>query len=80
MHIYQIHLILYLYILSIHAGARAHIFAFFGQGSDPILLDDVACAGTESRLLDCSYRSTHNCGHYEDAGVTCIPANHNSKD
>ena len=37
-------------------------------------MDDVACRGTESRLVDCTY-STHtaDCGHSEDAGVTCQP-------
>ena len=52
-------------------GAVARTNAFFGQGTDPIRLDDVGCAGSETRLIDCSYSSTHNCGHSEDAGVTC---------
>ena len=36
-------------------------------------MDDVNCAGTETRLIDCPARQigTHNCGHIEDAGVTC---------
>ena len=52
-------------------GAVARGSAFFGQGTDPILLDDVACTGSETRLIDCTYASTHNCAHSEDAGVTC---------
>lgn len=46
----------------------------FGYGAGAILLDDVACVGNESRLVDCPRRSSgHDCGHHEDVGVTCNP-------
>ena len=54
-------------------GAIARTNAFFGAGSGPIGLDNVACAGSETRLIDCPANpiGVHNCVHAEDAGVTC---------
>ncbi|XP_041669446.1 HHIP-like protein 1 [Cheilinus undulatus] len=46
----------------------------FGEGRNlRILLDDVQCEGNEATLLDCKHAglATHNCAHYEDAGVIC---------
>lgn len=71
-------LILQSIIYNNFAGAIARSRAFFGQGTDPILLDDVACVGTESTLLSCRYTSIDNCVHAEDAGVTCQPATFSS--
>ena len=54
-------------------GAVAHGRAAFDEGTGRIWLDNVLCTGSESRLIDCPANplGTHNCQHYEDAGVSC---------
>ncbi|KAJ8257254.1 hypothetical protein GJAV_G00183620 [Gymnothorax javanicus] len=51
-------------------------WASFGQGTGNITLDDVACLGSETSLLDCGHtgHGRHNCAHYEDASVVCSDA------
>ncbi|KAG6922056.1 deleted in malignant brain tumors 1, partial [Chelydra serpentina] len=53
--------------LSAPRGAR------FGQGSDPIWLDDVNCTGTETALSECRAQpwGDNNCHHREDASAVC---------
>uniref|UniRef100_K1PUY0 Deleted in malignant brain tumors 1 protein n=1 Tax=Magallana gigas TaxID=29159 RepID=K1PUY0_MAGGI len=51
----------------------ARAAAYFGQGSGPILLDNVRCNGNEGDIRNCSYTMNVNCGHSEDAGVICVP-------
>ena len=48
--------------------------AFFLEGTGNIHLDDVKCIGTETFLIDCNYTTNHDCGHSEDAGVSCLSA------
>ncbi|XP_071505117.1 scavenger receptor cysteine-rich domain-containing protein DMBT1-like isoform X1 [Diadema antillarum] len=46
---------------------------FFGNGSGSIILDDVECLGSESRLVECSHQpwGSNNCDHSKDVGVRC---------
>ena len=55
-------------------GATARTGAAFGQGTGPILLDEVKCIGLEYRLFDCPHAGIEvdNCGHSQDAGVVCV--------
>ena len=49
--------------------------ALHGQGAGKVWLSDVKCAGNESSLLECPHGVWGNvgdCGHDEDAGVSCI--------
>lgn len=45
----------------------------YAAGQGFILLDDVACVGTELSLLDCPHSNwgQHDCSHAEDVGVRC---------
>ena len=54
-------------------GAEARSQAHFGQGTEPIFLDNVDCYGWESSIAMCGHSGwgTHNCKHREDAGVIC---------
>ncbi len=47
--------------------------ATFGQGTGSIILDNLACVGTENTLFDCQHNGVniHNCAHSEDAGAVC---------
>ncbi|KAK7901780.1 hypothetical protein WMY93_018549 [Mugilogobius chulae] len=45
----------------------------FGQGLGSIWMAYVSCIGSESSITDCHHTAfgNYNCGHREDAGVTC---------
>ena len=60
--------------LGFGSSGSALYSASFGQGSGPILLDNVACTGSELTLADCRHLGvgvTRSCSHFEDAGVRC---------
>ncbi|XP_075072788.1 neurotrypsin-like isoform X2 [Mixophyes fleayi] len=54
---------------------KAWVWAHYGQGIGPILLDEVECLGNEMSLDLCQKNEWkhHNCDHIEDAGVSCNP-------
>ena len=53
--------------------------AKFGEGQGPIHLDNVHCTGLERELSLCRHSDVgmHNCGHGQDAGVSCTCMCHN---
>ena len=56
------------------SGAIARGRAYFGQGSEPILLNYVQCTGNEASIFSCTHNSigSHFCDHNDDAGVVCF--------
>lgn len=56
-----------------YGSITAYDSAAFGQGSGPIMLDDLHCSGYESDISQCGSGGwlVHNCGHGEDASVSC---------
>ncbi|KAH1168453.1 neurotrypsin-like [Mauremys mutica] len=61
--------------LGFNGTAKALSWAHYGQGSGPILLDEVECSGNELSLDQCKKNNwgQQNCDHIEDAGVSCDP-------
>ena len=59
--------------LSCDAGAQALTNAPFGEGTGPILLDELVCNSREGKLVDCFHNGigVHNCNHSKDAGIRC---------
>ena len=54
-------------------GARVLFRSQSVDGTGQIVLDDLQCTGSESRLIDCHHSGlgNHNCDHFQDAGVRC---------
>ncbi|KAK7481079.1 hypothetical protein BaRGS_00027715 [Batillaria attramentaria] len=55
-------------------GATAVSYARFGQGTGPVWLDTLQCAGSENHLFECPMTDAvgkTGCNHGGDAGVIC---------
>uniref|UniRef100_A0A8W8MBY9 SRCR domain-containing protein n=1 Tax=Magallana gigas TaxID=29159 RepID=A0A8W8MBY9_MAGGI len=50
--------------------------AVYGEGSGPILLDDVNCSGSETSIKECKHKGwgSHNCDHSKDVSINCLPS------
>ena len=59
-------------------GAAARCCAHYGQGSGIIRIGQVSCAGSESRVTNCSHSTSSWSDHSFDVGVQCQPAGNNA--
>lgn len=56
------------------SGSTTYPNARFGQGTGPIVFNNVYCTGSESNILDClsdGYGVVGSCTHADDASITC---------
>ncbi|XP_077207064.1 scavenger receptor cysteine-rich domain-containing protein DMBT1-like [Paroedura picta] len=53
-------------------------WSYFGNGSGPIMLDQVQCEGNEPAIWNCSHSDWYgsDCGHNEDISVICSVPSH----
>ena len=58
--------------LLITVDAQAYVYAYYGEGFGPILLDQVICTGDETNFLHCPHINQAHCDHSSDSGVDCI--------
>ena len=66
-------IMIWFFFTCISIGGEAVCCAEFGEGSGPILLDEVSCDSSTDNLLLCNHNGLGNndCEHFEDAGVIC---------
>ena len=58
--------------MSTAAASPYTYYYYYGQGTGPILMDDVVCTGLEDGLINCTFDNhTGDCSHVNDAGVRC---------
>jgi len=57
-----------------YSNGRALGNAYYGEGADPIWMENVGCLGSEVSLDTCSFPGfgQQNCRHSDDAGVQCF--------
>ena len=50
------------------------LYAYYGEGTGPIWLNDVWCLGSEPDIFTCSHNEIgyHYCFHSEDISVKCL--------
>ena len=64
---------------SYFADGKAIYPPYFGEGSGNVSMGNVMCEGGEENVLTCPHTKYPNCGHHEDAAVSCLVQGMNMK-
>ena len=74
--LFRIYWLLWSCVFVCFSGAATFSSGTFGSGGGKIMLYDISCTGSPSRLVDCSYSLVQGsysggCSLSEDAGIRC---------
>ena len=59
-----------IYIQTVPIGVVSGLYGA-GPSTQPVLIQDVVCSGSERSISECNYTEVQFCQHFNDAAVVC---------